>query len=1010
MTKNIILRKRVSDKLTDNKDKFYETAYEYLKGKIQKGFAQKTLEQVESLIDNADKYRQNKKLSKEKTIQLLKTDIIEETEILKPFEKIIKLKQITQPRKDIVKFIKDDIPQMKYGDAKTRLEVFKLIANIFNNNELGNNELIMVLREPDGVKKADTHNLSNIKAFRAFGRHHTALTKKGYKNRADFLMYQYYGEEDGDADHDVDVSFYFYNPSIAPKQFLHFLKDGDYNCVLKLMKEHAEELNNETNLKKIEKLNSQFFENGVRFEDIEYIAKQLKCNVEIYNKIGDMVYSYDKFDSKKTFKYTISKLNHADQYEKIFDDVNKKPIVYLNDEEFNQEFKKLRKEEKQMVVKKSEDEIHYYYTHNAFYKRLSTKEFDDGCHHILTIEDKLKSDFEKENNIRPMVYNEDPIVYDFINRSCHHAYQKFYTDNIQPEMVDDDMLDVSEFYCYDRNKSYASYKYNSVYETSKFPASNKFEIYEGTPTNDELRYLLENKAGFAKCIFTNIPNKAIQTLGYFVNGYIYPFNSLLWALNNGIEMKITYICFTNWKDDINMSQEFVDKKIYNKLFGCYVINKDYKEICMLYNDIEELRDILFYSKDRITSQGNDWFKFKQPIQKQNKAHIASYIYGYNAINVMEKLIDIDYQDIVLVKVDCIVLKNEYSNFTISNKLGDWKIENSNQKMFCPDTVYINKKEKLTPEGVYKLTSDKIYSKKINFVYAGAGCGKTSRFYKVFGDQDERLHKNIFAFPNHELKFLFDEQSIPRGTYQALFNTNTKNPLEYNKELISYTNCCIDEATMINIQDFQKIINWADKCKVKIYIIGDYDIQKKEAYQLKPVEGKCFVNADLSGLDYYSIECKTNYRQGQGDFVNLLNKFRMMTNDEIIDEIDNHFETVDYKKMIEDYKINDVILSSVNKYCNSINKAIYKKEEEDIKIKYLKTSKTHGKNQMEILNRNKFDSEKMSLAYAGTFHLCQGKTYTENIYIIVEKMFCERLMYVALSRAKQQSQIKLVYLI
>jgi hypothetical protein len=79
----------------------------------------------------------------------------------------------------------------------------------------------------------------------------------------------------------------------------------------------------------------------------------------------------------------------------------------------------------------------------------------------------------------------------------------------------------------------------------------------------------------------------------------------------------------------------------------------------------------------------------------------------------------------------------------------------------------------------------------------------------------------------------------------------------------------------------------------------------------------------------------------------------------------------------------------------------------IQIKYTKTTKTHAKNELAIIQQAEYDNKTMQLAFSITNYLCQGLEYSNKVFIVMDRLFEDNMLYVCLSRAKNAEQIYLV---
>lgn len=907
-------------------------------------------------------------------------------------------------------------------EFKNYYDGFKKLKEIFGQLKSSDELVVVFHKKIDGkIHKKRYLLIDSINDFLKFeNSKHTKNTLQGLKSRYDYFYYNFFGTSLGGKG-----NFYIYSKNLQPKKYYHYLKDGDYNCVLKQIKEYYND--DKEKIKTIDELNEKYFNCGVSFDELRDICKKLLISIKIFNKCGDMIFSHIG-NKRKIFEYRLSYLNHVETHKEIFGNLHKKNIIYVDN--IKDELDKMTKLKKFVVYKRNSDnKINYFYDTDNIYKSIETKDIDNGNYYINSNFDLEKIKFEEENKLTDnFISSINKEVFDFINLSCHHVFEIFFMENmpnkdltsnqiisdfdygieggVECYKIEEHTIDLSNYFCYDKNKAYCNYINLDEYKICKFPSTGKYDIYKCNEklSNDELKYILENKTGFLQIYNIKIENKSIENIKYFLEDYIYPINVLYWAFNNNVSFDVKTVCINNWKQYINMSNSFIENKIYNKLFGCYVVRSDKKYLNIKYDNVDELQDLLFYSNN-ITRYNNNEITLQFDTTPINKAHISSYIYGYNMITILNKLIKIDFNDLIGIRVDCIIIKKKYDIFTISDDFKDWKIEKKGIKILSEYYNFINQKDIFTNENLLSLSTHKIYSQKVNYIMAGAGFGKTTRFYKKFDNcDDERLHSMVFAFPNNELKFLF-ESNYNKYTYHCLFNLNVKNPLKRIDYLKNTCNVVLDEATMINSDDYKRLLLESEKTKTNLFFVGDFNLKDKALYQLAPPNGESFINYAIKG---YEIYLNKNYRQNGNKFFEYLQSIRGKKNEDIDLSM---FKTISIDDMLNQYTNKDTILSSVkdktiNDFFDKINNELYNKMD-ILKCKYKSNSSTYGKNQSVIINKNEFNESMYDLNFCSTIHLIQGKTLTGNIYINCDRLFCENLLYVALSRAQNLEQIYII---
>jgi len=824
---------------------------------------------------------------------------------------------------------------------------------------------------------------------------------------------------------------------IQEQEFPHRLRDGAFNCVLDCIRTQKTKITPLDN-KKLNDLNTKYYSIGVSFENLIDIAKKMLINIDVMTKLNTLTYTtakYLKDANRQTIKIQVENLNHATNFQELITKKDK-TIIYVN--EVNESYN--NNESNLLMFKKNKDDtIKYYWDNQHIYKNLESKEYDLQKYYINSKIERMNYDFEELNNLGANKlykdYNID--LFNFINNSVHHVDEFYYKSNIKinkkrslldKDLVfdEDEILDfadyninMSKYTAYDRNKHFVSFDKNEYYLKHGVPASGKFNFYKVNETIN-INTLLD-KSGFVQITNIQIENRAIRELNYFINGYVYPICMIDWMVTNNIKFKIIAVAFNNWKQELLYTNEMKStKEFYTKFIGIMSIQNDTTSYNMKCSSIEEYKDLKFRCPEYVKAYDtatNSTVIIEDNNNFSNKAHISSYLLSYAMIEILNKLVHIDYDNLIGVKVDCIIVKHPSNLFKLSREYGDYKIEIKGTKNIFYDYTFNNDK---TNEYLINdiLTEHKLNYKKINLISGMAGSGKTTRFYKKFDNINETI-KCVFAFPNNNLcsKFVNEESVIYASTYHKMFNIGCD---DFIFKASKFINVILDEATMISEDDMNKIIDYATKHNINLFIVGDYNINNNKMYQMKPVNGESFLNIKFN--DYYSINLTQNYRQGFDiDFTNFLIKSRGQSNTKILSDAiaSKMFKTINYNEMINNYDNSDVILTpykeggDIKERTDTINNLILNREGQQIvnckmnrERKYENKLYVNAENIMidkltYLENKNRFN-----LSFAQTSHLVQGLEFEVNskIYVLNTRFFTDNQLYVILSRAKIANQI------
>lgn len=917
------------------------------------------------------------------------------------------------------------------GKFKNLLDGWILLANLRGKTKYAEVR-IYGTRYRDGYKPDDTYKLiyrHSLNPFKINLNESKKVIEQKYKDK----IYKIFLDDQQDYNSIVTGTIQAIN-NIKPKKYEHHFKTGSFNCLLQQMSDHYQD---KLTQNRIKNLNSQYYQSGITYNDIKKVCDRIHCGIEIYDILNNLIFKYDYDDNKrKVFKYTITSLDHVEKKLELLHDMSNKKLKYIDNLQEAYEMNKYNS--KIQVVKRGMNrEVQYYYDEENIYKSKDWIDDDYKQYYItddFTLEKYL---FEKNNNLQFNRLYKTHDYFNFITESNQYVNEFYFLKNcsisknsyqssLDYGLVDNDKLDMYEInlddvYAYDMNKNYMSYKTLDIYQKFLFPSTGKFDYYSIT---DEISIdLLLQKTGFIQITNLIYPNNnlgmILKELNYFRNDYVYPTPMIQFLYDNKIKFKPTAIAFTNHKEKINFSDNIIDNKFYNYIIGMMRPSEDFIKKTMRFNDKRFLQDILFYNNHDIQITPENEFICKMECKNfSNQAHISSYILAYSILPILEKLKNINYDDIVGIKVDCIMTKKDYSHlFNFDNKVGSWKLENKSNKIFQYIPEIINPKSSIKYDTWLPLTDDKIRYNKLNLIYGAAGTGKTTRWYKTF-NTDERINNFKITSPNNELRLKFTD--IEALTYHKLFGIGC----EPSKELYHLTNVILDEVTMIPCDILEKIIKTSDEHKINLYLVGDYNPDNNQIYQLKPVMGESLIKCNFDNNITYKKHLNFIYRsENDHSHRASCNRIRGLSNSQAKATLDND----NYKKIkldeIKNYFVidKDIALASTNEMRKKINDMLLPLEEDYINIKFgsdefkKKSSfkyedKYYYRNQKLRIPKSKFNPKIMDYSYCITNHLCQGQEYDEpsKVFIIMDRFFEDNMIYVCLTRAKSKSQVILVY--
>lgn len=859
----------------------------------------------------------------------------------------------------------------------------------------------------------------------------------------------------------------------------------------------------------IDELEKKYLTTGVPFNkdnvELQYIADRLKAylDITILSKLGAEIWTTrqtDTHNKKKNITMTLEKLNHVIDFVECTKTMKDKEIVYVDN------ITDLYNSSKHTIMYREDEkkEIKYLWDETTIYKDAKTKEFDDGKYHINSLFDVEHDKFIAENELfNNVIYkNNNDELYNFVNSSVHAPFEIFFktsqpievkqnkqvavdnkiinkinisyntdldygidtddeptyeiqqydpNEDIINYLKDDNVLDLSDLYCYDKNKMYAAFQYHPYYQTHKMPASGKFMKYKViNKLNDEEMKKLLTRTGFVQITNIKIINENIKRLNYFMNGCVYPMVMIQFLYDNKIKFDIIEIAINVWKQDIKFNDNCINNKFYTSIVGIMNIKSETSEYNIKCSSIEDAK-YLKYISQHMTQSESKCTKFNKKFNSltieenrsviSNRSHIASYIMGYAMLFVLDKLLIIPTDEFAGIRVDCIMLtkdRNDIFNVDPLSVAG-WKTEEKSglKEILKNGTFTRFNPYKALKENDLILTTHKLNMEQINFLMGQAGTGKSTLGLSC--KYGEKLDNVLVTFPNNELRTKFinenkeDMQNIDTSTYHKAFKIRVgynDDDDEYVQSTADQYNYVInDESTMLGLTHFDKMIKMAREEHIILILAGDFDYETKQLFQMPPIKDVSFLEYKFDN-NVYSIKLTKNYRQQSDiEFGNFLTESRGRSNDDILDDVNksNLFKFDTFDNMINNYDPNtSIILSPYSEggkqekaRTTYINKVLLEKLDV-VNAKYSSNSKNHCKNENIKLTKDEFTSSfktktiknkqvtssPYNLAYALTSHLVQGCEYDESktIYIINSPYFTDSQLYVLMSRAKTSKQI------
>jgi len=771
-----------------------------------------------------------------------------------------------------------------------------------------------------------------------------------------------------------------------------FFKDHHIsNCLLEPIKqwainikEKAESKSTFYRYKKIEeKVNNYidyYINSGVPQDEIENICNDLQIDISISLPLQKEKKLLEAKSNKKPlrhFNFINTKFNHIETDDIIYENniiktYKDKATIKNIDEKFLRNLKNnLDEDDKFYIYRMNGDILSSILTQEGQY--IIYDEFQDYIN-IFEIETGL-------NNCK-ICDIEDFDLSTFVRDSCHYNCSLNFVDKL------DEIKNINHI---DMKKAYINYKSCSYY--------NGFlgKITDFRKTNKIMGvglYQIDN-IDFSNCKI----KKILLKLNIYHNKYIYTSPELKFLEDNNIKFDIISGAWGHSPIDFDFPNYMIDKKDKNEIpyyaKWCGFINSQflqknyYLKSSYNYNHILKNYGV---SYDNITYLEHNQ-ETQITINKKNNyhlSHVNSFITSYQRLNLIEQLLEIDYDNLIKINVDCIYY---YGNDNIKLKNVFRHKEFNYLKLNDCDNSLIPLFEEIQNYKYSNIEVNENYKSKINL-----GCGGSGKTTKEL--RDDGLMKKLFCPPSWKLaRNKEKEENVKCSVWYYII---TKDPEIRNKILKKYNVLIIDEVSMMTEETKKFILEEFKLCK--IIFCGDL------GYQLPPIDNDEMTTEGIEKIEYFN----NNYRCKCPKLLELLNKCRKMIKDNkplfyINQWIINFFEInkriINLDKLKELYDINDMILSGTNELKNFYSD-IFKGKFEMKKLYITSNSRQYSNGEILITNEKPIgvSSEER---YCYTTHSIQGETAYNKLFIDISKMFDERMFYTALSRAMYLDQIYLI---
>ena len=744
-------------------------------------------------------------------------------------------------------------------------------------------------------------------------------------------------------------------------------KEGSYNCLLLPIKNFIQEKietakakktqqNYKSRLNKLNALNEKYFNSGVDEDKIHEVANELQVDINISLPFqNNYIMGQSQKKPLRKFNFLNTRLNHVD-YDILSHGDN---VVEYTNEQLDDLFFKL-----------TEEKTYFTYKRNL----LNTTEIRtiDTIYRKPNPYREVVNKFEIENNLLECklcdIKNKDVSL--FIRQGAH------LNQAIDGEGYSTELVYGKDFLHIDQSKAYSRYKMSKYYKG--FPAV----ITDFRKCNKivEVGYYRITNINFDN----NLKLKAYNDwLKIYNNDNVYPSCELEFLTDNKVSFDIIEGCWGSvidfdfnedlmngkTEEGIRFYCKYVGSMMCGDLTNSLYIRGEGDFVDNLVSEIDADKIVRYEDEVRVM--------YDKP-SNYHLSHIAGFITAYMRLNMMEQLEEFEPDDIYRIACDGIYyrpkeieLKNCFrveEKEPTYNQAGDSYISNNE------DYSYLN--------GERLEVGEWRENNRVELHIGEGGAGKTH-----LNLIDKGFISPCFYAPSYKLSRRKALDYNCKSSVTA--KLTTEDPVmrglqsRFNNVLI------IDEVSMMSNDEKDKIIKYYPNCK--IIFCGDI------GYQLPPIEGEEF-KPIYNGKKIPIIQHTENHRVECDKLYKVLTNCRKMMkeDDEIKDYVFNNFPMI--KKEDMDYNYNeDMILSATHTGKDYFTE----KYKEQPKYYITKSDRIYGRGEITLTLPNTKDYE---IRHAYTTHSIQGETAKGKLFIDTYKLYENKMIYTAISRAKKLDQI------
>lgn len=749
-----------------------------------------------------------------------------------------------------------------------------------------------------------------------------------------------------------------------------FFKDGKINCVMipiinfiedKIQTSKTKKTiqNYNSRLKKALKLEEKYHDTGVNEDALNEISNDLQLDLSVVLPFqNDYIEAKSNKKPLRSFKYINTRMNHVEYDELSYNEKNE--IVSQND---------LIKLQKQL------ENTNEYYTYKKNYMNVSEIRTIDTIYRLSNEFNDIVNDFENNTGLCDVkicdIKNED--VSNFVRQGNHF----------------NETIDINKY-----NKKTPHHHIDMEKAYTKYHLCKYYKGFLGKITDfRKCDHIVD--VGYYRIKNIKFKNNRLKEWNDKMNCYndyvVYPSPDLEMLKDKGVEFDIIEGCWGSnmdfrFNDELINGYEIIDDdekvRYYSKYVGI-MYTKNLQRNMYIKGD-EQFINTINNNFENIDVYGNEVKISYDKKSNYHLSHISGFILSYMRLNMLEQLEQFETDDVYRVVVDGIYFKKIDVELKNCFRYEEKEFKNNDGGL-----SYISNYRDYDFEA--NLIHDKNYTlskaefRENNKIELHLGCGGSGKTH--YNLNDKGFVNPTYYAPSWKL---VRNKQKETGVYSnTIAKITSDDPIVISNQRKFVSTLIIDEVSMMTEKDKQKIIKNFSNCK----IIFNGDI----GFQLPPIEkGDEFKIDDMKIINH-----NKNYRVKDNNFLEILNNCRdkMKKGHRIKEYVISKLNKVNKDKMNYNHT-RDMIITGTHK-----TKDYYTDKYKHLDKYYItKSDRVYGRGEIYL---DKPDTEHYIIQHAYTTHSIQGETAQGNLFIDMENIWENRMIYTMISRAKTLDQIYII---